>query len=247
MKSYPEQKMSSPDNSALDRRYFIGKSLKLVTLASILLPLQKAFGNGTSLINKVKHGKRKTFFVNKLVLNTKTNTVHLPSNKIFANYDELSVRHQKIIDLATWETIVKSPIHFHKEKSGIILEMLALQKLVPGINDKNLTDAIHTIGIAFTPVYKNAKGVLINKYNFRLHELLATLIGLNNSILSFGKWPMFQNAIGKQDYFTNEKGFPGYMNWIKTKDDFDKRVIYIAQNRTEYMARLKERVANYKL
>lgn len=239
--------ISNHNNSIQNRRYFINKGLRFVTLAAVLLPLQKALGSGALLLSKKKRGNRSKSLSNKLILNTKTNTVHLPSDKIFNNYDDLSVRNQRIIDLATWETIVKPPIHFHKEKSGIILETLALQKLVPGINDKNLTDAIHTIGIAFTSVYKNSKGTLINKYNFRLHELLATLIGLNNSILSFGKWTMFQNATGKQDYSINKKGFPGYMNWIKTKEDFDKRVIYIAQNRTEYITRLKERVSNYKL
>lgn len=228
------------------RRHFIGHGLKLAGFATILLPLQKALGNSASIISKINPKKRKAYFLNKLVLNTKTNVVHLPTEKIFVNYDELSVKHQRIIDLATWETVVKSPIHFHKEKSGIILEILALQKLVPGITDKNLTDAIHTIAIAFTPVYKNADGVIINKYNFRLHELLATLIGLNSSILSLGRWTMFQNATGKLDYATYEE-IPGYMNWIKTKEDFDSRVKYIAENRIEYINRLKERVKNYTL
>jgi hypothetical protein len=174
--------------------------------------------------------------------------VHLPTNKIFTSYPDIAGKHQKIIDLKTWETQVKTPVHFHKEKSGIILELLALQKLAAGINDKTLMAATNTLAIAFSPVYKNSDGIMINKFNFRLHDLLLQTIVLNATIPAAQRWLKFQAATGKINYtIKDKKQLPSKMNWIKTKEDFDKQADYILQNKTTYINRLKKRVSDNKL
>jgi len=236
----PDKKTSS------SRRQFLSTGLKLTVLSSLLLPLQKALGNGTALISKANHSIRKFLFLDKLVLNTKTKVVHLPTNKIFSNYAD--IKRQKIIEFNTWETQIKAPIHFNKEKSGIILELLALQKLNTGINDKSLTVAINALSIAFSPAYKDKDGKFLNKYNFRLHDLLLQTIALNNTIPAAQKWTRFQSATGKINYTIKDiKPLPSRMNWIKTKTDFDKQVDFILRNKTTYANRLKQRAANYKL
>jgi hypothetical protein len=181
-----------------------------------------------------------------LILNTKTKVVHLPTNKIFSSYSEIGNKHQKIINIAAWEAVVKPPVHFNKEKSGIILELLALQKLVTTVNDKSLAAAEKTLTIAFLPLYKNNDNVLINKFNFRLHELLIQTIALNLSIPLLQKWARFQAATGKINYGTEGK-LPARMNWINNKEEFNMRIGYILKDKATYINRLKKRAADHKL
>src|SRR5204863_2415271 len=151
------QTMSPAKHISNSRRNFLGNGFKLAALGSLLLPLQKAFGKSSSFI--LNNGKKVADFIrkpglhNQLILNTKTKVVHLPTEKIFADYSEISVRHKRILDLKTWEAEVQSPTHFTKDKSAIILELLALQKFNAGITDKTLTAAINTLSIAFKPTY----------------------------------------------------------------------------------------------
>ena len=184
--------MPPNQNISNSRRNFLGNGIKMVALGSLLLPLQKAFGKSSSFIlnkgKKIADFIRKPGLYNQLILNTKTKIVHLPTEKIFADYSEISVRHKRILDLKTWEAEVQSPTHFIKDKSGIILELLALQKLNAGITDKALTAAINTLSIAFKPTYKNKDGKMMNKYRFRLHYLLLQTISLNNTIPAAQKW-----------------------------------------------------------
>jgi hypothetical protein len=240
--------MPSDKNISSSRRRFLSNGLKATVLSSLLLPLQKAFGNGTAFIAKTNRSLRKPVFLDKLVLNTKTKVVHLPTNKIFNRYPDIADTNQKLIDLGTWETQVKAPIHFNKEKSGIIIELLALQKLNTGINDKSLTAAINTLSIAFMPVYKDKNENLINKYGFRLHDLLLQTIALNNTIPVTQKWARFQAATGRINYTVKDlKPISSRMKWIKTKTDFDKQAEYILNNKTTYINRLKQRATDYKL
>jgi hypothetical protein len=243
--------MQESNNISSSRRRFLGNGLKLAALTALLMPIQKALGNGTALIAKTNQRVRKFLLLDKLVLNTKTQVVHLPTGKIFARYNDIETKNQKILDLKTWETQVKTPIHFNKEKSGIILELLALQKLTAGIIDKSLTAATNTLAIAFSPVYKNKNGIVLNKYNFRLHELASQLIALNNSIPSGQKWTKFQTAIGNTTYtldqLSQKNHLPGRVKWMLTKKDFDERMAYILKNKNNYTDRLKKRAADYKL
>jgi len=244
--------MPSNKNISNSRRSFLGNGIKLAALSSLLLPLQKAFGKSSSFIinNGKKVGEliRKFELYNGLILNTKTNIVHLPTDKIFADYSKISVRHKRIINLKTWEGEVKSSIHFNKEKSGIILELLALQKLTAGINDQTLTAAINTLSVAFTPTYKNKDGMILNMFRFRLHYLLLQSIALNNTIPAEKKWLKFQAATGNIKYdIMDADSLPKRMHWIRTKTGFDKQVAYVLQNKMTYMNRLKDRAAVYKL
>jgi hypothetical protein len=243
--------MSTNNNISSSRRRFLGNGLKLATLSTLVLPLQKALGNSTALIAKANRSIRKFLLLDKLVLNTKTKVVHLPTEKIFAGYQDIEKKNQKILDLKTWETQVKTPIHFNKEKSGIILELLALQKLNAGITDKSLTSAINTLAMAFSLTYKNKKGLHLNKYNFRLHELLGQLIALNNSIPAAQKWTKFQTATGNitytYDLLSMKSHLPPRVKWMLGKNIFDERMAYIIKNKTDYMTRLSKRAAQYKL
>ncbi len=245
-----DKKISSQENSTTSRRRFLGNSLKLTALSAFLLPMKKVLGTGSSfLISNTKkpgHEIPDSFFSNSLILNKKTNVVHLPTEKIFTHYPDISADNQRIIDLKGWETGIKAPVHFNKEKSGIILELLALQKLSAGINDKSLAAATNTLAIAFSPIYKNVNGDNPNIYNFRVHDLLLQTIALNNSIPAAKKWSKFQSANGDHDYYT-ESRIPRRMNWMKSKIEFDAQASYIITNKIKYTDRLKKRAADYKL
>jgi hypothetical protein len=238
--------MSLEQNISPSRRRFLGNGLKLAVLAGILLPFQKALSTGTAALRTT--GKRLYSFllIDKLVLNTKSKVVHLPTRKIFKKYP--NIKSQKVIGFNEWENQVKPPFRFNKEKSGIILEMLVLQKLNEGINEKTLTDAYRILSMAFTPVYKNKGGIIFNKYNFRLHHLLLKIIALNETITNEQKWAKFQSATGSINYNEKDKKpLSKYMNWIKTKAEFDKKVSYILQNKQTYISRLAKRANRYKL
>lgn len=243
--------MSTGKNISSSRRRFLGNSLKIALISALVLPVQKTFANGAAIIVKTKKSFRKFLLIDKLVLNTKTKVVHLPTKKIFKDYADIDKKNQKILDLKTWETQVKTPIHFNKEKSGIILELLALQKLNAGITDKSLTAAINTLSLAFTAPYKNKKGIFINKHNFRLHELLAQLIALNNSIPVAQKWAKFDTATGKINQYlmlaSLKNPSPPRIKWMFDQKGFDQRVAYILKNKNDYMTRLKHRATEYKL
>ena len=238
--------MAFIQNISSSRRRFLGSSLKLAALSGLLLPIQKALASGTAAISIVKKRVNKFLSFDKIVLNTKTGVLHLPSGKIFAKYR--TIKSQRVIGINDWEMQVKPTYHFNKDKSGIIIEILAFQILNGGINNKTLTDAFRILSVAFTATYKNKKGVLINKYNFRLHHLLLQTIALNSTIPSDQRWTKFQTATARIDYNIKDvKPLPKKMDWIRNKTEFDKRVTYILQNKTTYMTRLKARVANYKL
>lgn len=243
--------MATGKDISSSRRKFLGNSLKVFALTTLILPVQKTLANSAALIVKTKNSIRKFLLADKLILNTKTKVVHLPTEKIFSKYDDIDKKHQKILDLKSWETQVKAPTHFNKGKSGIILELLALQKLNGGVTDKSLTAAINTLALAFTPAYKDRKGIMINKHNFRLHELLVQLIALNNSIPAAQKWTKFDTATGKINHAmllaSLKKHLPPRVKWMFDKKDFDQRVTHILKNKTDYISRLQKRAASYKL
>lgn len=238
--------MALQPNISSSRRRFLGNGLKLVVLTGVLLPFQKVLARGTSVLTSA--GKRLYNFIliDKLILNNKTKVVHLPTRKIFKKY--VNIKSQKVIGFNEWENQVKPPFRFNKEKSGIILEMLVLQKLSEGINEKTLTDAYRMLSMAFTPAYKNKDGIIFNKYNFRLHHLLLKIIALNDATPIEQKWAKFQSATGSINYNEKDKKpLSKYMNWIKTKNEFDKKVNYILQNKQLYISRLAKRANRYKL
>lgn len=231
---------------SFSRRRFLNNGFRLAALSAIVLPLQKALAAGTSMMTSAKKKINQFLFTDKLVLNTKTRVVHLPSGKIFSKYP--TIKRQLIIGNGTWETEVKPPYHFNKEKSGIILEMLALTRLASGINDRTLTDAYRILSIAFNGTYRDKSGLGFNKYNFRLHHMLLKTIALNSTFPLSQKWVKFQLATANINYsLPDKKPIPKFMSWIKTKAEFDKKVNYILQNKSSYTDRLAERANRYKL
>ena len=238
--------MSHRQNISASRRKFLGNGLKLATLSALLVPLQKALATGTTIVHRSI--KKLTDFlpIDKLVLNTKTKVVHLPSGRIFSKYP--TIKRRAIIGSTTWETEVKPPYRFNKEKSGIILEFLALTRLAAGITDRTLTDADRILSIAFNTRYNSKNGILLNKYNFRLHHLLLKAIALNNTYPLAQKWTKFLSATGNINYaLPDKKPLPRFMSWLKSKPEFDKKVNYILQNKSSYMSRLAKRASMYKL
>jgi len=238
--------MNSGQNRYGSRRRFLGYGLKLAGLSTILMPFQKIFASKMAVLDTSIRKLYKFLPIDRLVLNTKTKVVHLPSGKIFAKYP--TIKRQAIIGSANWEVDVKPPYHFNKEKSGIIIEMLALTRLAAGITDRTLTDAYRILSIAFTGTYKSKNGITVNKYNFRLHHLLLQTIALNNTYPAAQKWEKFQLATARINYnLKDEKPLPKFMEWLKSKTEFDKKASYILQNKQTYISRLAKRASLYKL
>lgn len=238
--------MNQRQNISASRRRFLKNGLKLSALSIILLPVKKVFASGAAIISKSLEKVQKFIPLDKLVLNRKTGVVHLPTGKIFSRYP--TIKRQVIVGSATWEQEIRPPYHLIKEKSGIILEMLALTRLAAGINDRSLTDAYRILSVAFTNTYKSKSGEMFNKYNFRLHHLLLQVIALNSTITLSQRWSKFQQATGNIDYNANNiKPIPRFVSWIKSKAEFDKKAAYILQNKSTYTTRLAGRAKRYKL
>jgi hypothetical protein len=96
--------------------------------------------------------------------------------------------------------------------------------------------------------YKSKSGVVFNKYNFRLHHLLLQTIALNNTYPAAQKWDKFQQATARINYNLKEgKPLPRFMEWLKSKTEFDKKASYILQNKQTYISRLAKRASQHKL
>jgi hypothetical protein len=202
--------------------------------------------NGATILNRSLNKFNKFLPIDKLVLNTKTKVIHLASGRIFSKYP--TIKRRAIIGSATWEAEVKPPYRFNKEKSGIIIEVLALTRLSAGINDRTLTDAYRILSLAFNPTYNSKNGIILNKYNFRLHHLLLQTISLNATYPLAQKWTKFQAATNNINYSTADKRpLPRFMAWLKSKADFDKKANYILQNKQTYISRLSGRASKFKL
>ena len=238
--------MNSHQNISATRRRFLTTGFKLAALSALVLPFQKALAAGTTIVGSARKKLYKFLPIDKLVINLKTRVVHLPSGKIFSKYP--TIKRQATLGFTNWETEVKPPYHFNKEKSGIIVEMLALTRLAPGINDRSLTDAYRILTVAFTGMYRSKTGNTFNKYNFRLHHLLLQVISLNSTVPASQKWDKFQSATGNINYnLPDKRPLAKFMSWIKTKTDFDKKVTYILQNKQTYTSRRLKRANRYKL
>ncbi len=238
--------MNQRQNIATSRRRFISNGLKLSAYSMLLIPFQKSLASGAAVISNSIKKLSRFLPIDRLVLNIKTKVVHLPSGKIFSKYP--TIKRQSIIGSADWEVQVKPPYRFHKEKSGIIIEALALTRLATGITDRTLTDAYRILSIGFTGTYKSKSGIVFNKYNFRLHHLLLQTIALNNTYPAAQKWEKFQHATARINYNLKEgKPLPRFMEWLKSKAEFDKKVSYIIKNKQTYMGRLAKRTSLHKL
>ena len=234
--------MNGHQQISSSRRRFLGNGVKFTVLSVLLTPFQKVMATGATVVEKIK----KFLPIDRLIVNTKTKVIHLASGKIFSKYP--TIKQQAFIGTATWETEVKPPYRFNKAKSGIILEVLTLTRLASGINDRSLTDAYRILSLAFSRNYNDKKGLILNKYNFRLHHLLLKTIALNGTVPAAQKWGKFQQATANINYSVKDtRPLPRFMSWITNKTDFDKKANYIVQNKESYISRLAARASRYKI
>lgn len=252
----PEKKHTAIDNRS--RRRFIGNTIKLTAIGSLLIPLQEACNNKsekkpsgkeTAKEPAAKKGPqpRGKWNYEKLILNTKTNVVHFPTKKFFNYYDRIDPKYIKELDMANWEQQVKPPVRFHRQHASVILELLALQKLVNGFSADALAGTERTLSMAFSNEFINKTGQNIHYYSFRLHDLLLRCIALNTSIPADQKWDRFRAATNNLVYHEKEagtkKGLPPRMRWLTGSELFDVKVKYIVDNQSQYSMQLQNRVA----
>ncbi|NOT50806.1 MAG: hypothetical protein HOP10_05980 [Chitinophagaceae bacterium] len=236
-------------NKDINRRKFVGNTVKIVTLGSLLMPLVEACGNkkssnkgnagsdttkGKISKNRSKKLPRKKWSHESLVMNNKTQVVHFPTSRVYTYYDPIKPNHLQEISLATWSSQMEEPVRFNREQSGNIIEILTLHQLKGEINDTSLIVAIDTLSTAFTEEYEKA-----NSKNFRLHELMLQLIALNNAIPADQKWTTFTAKVKNPPQLRKRQ------DWMATETKFTERINYITQRRNDYIARLNERAAKY--
>lgn len=229
-----------------DRRRFIGNGLKITLLAGLISPLEQACTSNTKSTDKkktkdktttTKKNTRRKSTTEKLLINAKTNVVHLPTASFYVYYDE--IKNSKNVDLANWESQVSGQVKFNKNKSGNILEVLSLQKLRNGIDDNSLNSAMNTLAIAFSKDCENTKGVNLNLSNYRLHELMLQLITLNK--YTPFKWSTFNDMVRRPEKIGKRQ------SWMADENSFNQRVKYIQERETEYKNRLTKRASKYNL
>src|SRR6185503_20567699 len=191
---------TTSENSAnqFHRRRFISDGVKITLLAGILSPLEQACNakaKKTSDKKKTqdksttaKNTKRKKWHSEKLLINTKSNVIHLPTASFYVYYDE--IKNSRELSIDNWESHLSG---LNKNKSGNIIEILSLQKLRHEVDDNSLNEAAKMLALAFG--IENSKGLKVNSANYRLHELMLQLISLNNSMTY--KWQMFNNMVLK--------------------------------------------------
>ena len=240
--SYPPEHNKQP----FDRRRFISNGLKLTLLAGVLSPLEQACNTKSKNTAKknskdrsatTNNSKRKKWNAEKLLVNTKTNIVHLPTAVFYNYYDE--VKNVNTIQIADWESQLRGEVRLNKDKSGNILEILSLQKLRNGINDNSLNNAITTLAIAFGKDCENSIGINNNTTNYRLHELMLQLIALSNLVPY--KWQIFNDVVRKPQKLGKRQ------SWMADENSFNERVNYIRDREAEYKSRLINRASKYAL
>ena len=233
----------------INRRNFVGNTVKLVTIGSLLLPILEACGNKKSSNtgnsgpdttkrkgskNFSKKHPRKKWHHESLVMNTKTSVLHFPTSRIYHYYDEIKPNHMQEISRTAWNPQSENAPRLNREQSGNIMEILTLQELGKEINDTTLIIAIDTLSIAFGKEYEKA-----NTTNFRLHELMLQLIALNSLIPADQKWQTFSAKVVKPAQLRKRQ------KWMETETNFNERVKYIQDRQNDYKNRLKERAAKY--
>jgi len=237
---------SRHNKKPFDRRRFIGHGIKLTLLAGILSPLEQSCNTKSkgpknttdrSTTKNNNNSKRHKWNAERLVINTKTNVIHLPTASFYVYYDE--IKNLKNVTINNWEDQVRGEPKFNKNKSGNILEILSLQKLKNGINDNSLNSAVYTLSIAFTKECENAKGINLNTTNYRLHELMLQLIALNTYIPY--KWKTFNDMVSKPQKIGRRQ------KWMADEASFNERVKYIQDHEANYKDRLSKRASKYNL
>lgn len=246
MEQLPEHSKKS-----FDRRRFIGQGIKLTLLAGLVSPLEQACntkGKDSKEANvSVKkkrqpannNNKRSRWIRENLVINTKTNVVHLPTSSVYIYYDE--IKNSNDVNIHDWENQVQRQGRLNKDKSGNILEILSLHKLQKEINNDSLDSAANTLAKAFSIECENSKGINHNISNYRLHELMLQLVVLNSDISINNKWGTFNELVKMPQRLGKRQ------NWMSNENNFNERVKYIQDRKEEYKNRLAQRAAQHNL
>ena len=242
MEQLPEHSKKS-----FDRRRFIGQGFKLTLLAGLVSPLTDACNiKSKNTANKkakdrsntvATNNKRRKWNAEKLVMNTKTNVVHLPTSSFYIYYDE--IKNIRDINPGNWENQLQGQVRLNKNKSGNTLEILSLQKLRNGVTDNSLSNAANALAIAFAKQCENSRGVNYNTTNYRLHELMLQLVALNNAIPD--KWQTFNELVTKPRRLGKRQA------WMGNENSFNDRVTYIQGRGADYKNRLIQRASKYTL
>ncbi len=227
---------------SFDRRRFIGNTIKLVVLGSILPTAacnngtsEKVAAKTTAIKQSTKRKRiRKKWKHESLVMNSKTKVIHFPTSRMYKYYDEIKPKYIKEVAVATWTLQLRRPVRLNKQQSGNITEMLALRELGKGVNDQSLAAATNTLSVAFTKEYEKE-----NIMNFRLHELMLQLITLNNMVPANLKWKTFTTKVVKPPQLRKRQ------KWMETENNFNQRVKYISQRSADYKTRLSNRAKKY--
>lgn len=238
----------------LHRRHFLSTTFKIAALGSVLIPFTEACkgkdsgktvpgpGTKTGTGDKEKRPPKKQrtkWSRETLVINNKTNVLHFPTSRLYTYYDEIKGPHLQPVALAAWAAQLGGEVHFHKQQSGNILEILCLRELQAGINDASLSSAAETLARAFSSDCDNAKGLNLNSTNFRIHELMLQLVSLNNSIHAAEKWAYFSSRVKKPAQLRKRQ------QWMESETRFMERVNYILNQKNEYLSRLNQRAGKY--
>ncbi|HMK26465.1 MAG TPA: hypothetical protein VK483_10585 [Chitinophagaceae bacterium] len=236
-------------SQTINRREFVGNTVKLVTIGSLLMPVVEACGNkrsshtgttgpdttkGKTSKNISKKHPRKKWSHESLVMNNKTRVIHFPTALVYTYYDEIKPGHMQEISRAAWNPNAGNSPKLSREQSGNIIEILTLQELGKEINDTSLIIAIDTLSIAFREEYEKA-----NSKNFRLHELMLQLVALNNTIPADQKWMTFNAKVKRPEQLRKRQ------DWMSTETKFMDRINYITQRRNDYISRLNKRAVKY--
>jgi len=239
-------------NPSFGRRRFIGNTIKLTLLAGILSPLEQACKNksqkpditgpGNTKEKEKAHtakniNSRHKWNYEKLVVNSKTNVVHLPTSSVYIYYDE--IKNTRDVSVGDWENQVQGKLRFNKDKSGNILEILSLQKFKNVVDDNSLNSAMNTLAKAFGKECENSKGFNSNTTNYRLHELMLQLVVLNNSIPATAKWKTFNEMVKKPAHLGKRQ------SWMENETNFNERVKYIQEREDDYKKRLSQRASKH--
>ena len=242
---------SAHSNSSPGRRRFIGNTIKLIALAGIVSPFEESCKNKSkkstspetgntkpkSKTHTAKKKSRHKWNQEKLVMNAKTNVVHLPTSVLYMYYDEIKNTHD--VNMSNWENEVQGKVRLNKDQSGNIIEILSLQNLRSEVNDSSLNEAMNMLSKAFGKECENSKGINHNSTNYRLHELMLQLVALNSNIPPSNKWQAFnEKVMGPQKLGKRQR-------WMETETGFTERIKYIQDHEGDYKKRLKERASKY--
>lgn len=245
--------MNTRPHQDIPRRQFLGTTLKLAVLGTLIAPLEEACNSkkkepGTdgrppvTDKNKQPRGTKKPrtkWHQGGLVMNSKTGILHLPLAAAYTYYDTIKPEHLEAVDQSNWEGKLGEEVRFNKQQSGTILEILALQPLKGGVDATSLDRSLQILARAFSPACQDAKGRDLNERNFRLHELALQLIALHPGIAD--KWGYFTQLVKKPASLRKRQ------SWMGSPAAFSERTNYIAARQAAYADRLQKRANRYTL